>query len=132
MSLGKFIIIVLIGTLLSCAAFIIVLTQMNPDSSRFVTVTAFSVSLGFAVAGILSLAGFGVRAWLGRQPVLFRALQTSVRQGVLVAVFLEVLLVLQAMRWLAWWNALPLSLFFILLEAFFLAQEGADRQTRNA
>jgi hypothetical protein len=64
--------------------------------------------------------------------VLFRALQTSVRQGVLVAVFLEVLLVLQAMRWLAWWNALPLSLFFILLEAFFLAQEGSDRQTRNA
>jgi hypothetical protein len=132
MSLGKFIIIVLIGTLLSCAAFIIVLTQMNPDSSRFVTVTAFSVSLGFATAGILSLLGFGVRVWLGRQPVLFRALQTSVRQGVLVAVFLEVLLVLQAMRWLAWWNALPLSLFFILLEAFFLAQEGTDRQTRNA
>jgi hypothetical protein len=130
MSLGKFLIIVALGTLLSWIAWAIVLTQMNPDSSRFVTVTLFSVTLGFGVAGTLALAGFGVRAWMGRQPVLFRALQTSVRQAVLVAVFFEILLALQAMRWFAWWNALPLSLFFVLLEAFFLSQENTDRQTR--
>ncbi len=131
MSLKSYLILFVVATLLSWVAWVIVLTQMNPDSSRTVTVSAFAVSLGFAVAGSVSLLGFGLRAWFGKDPVLFRVLRTSVRQGVVVAVLLEGLLVLQAMRWFAWWNVVPLALFFILLEGFFLAQESTlERQTR--
>lgn len=131
MSLKNYLIFFIVATLLSWVAWVIVLTQMNPDSGRTVTVSAFAVSLGFAVAGTVSLLGFGLRAWFGKDPVLFRVLRTSVRQGVVVAVLLECLLVLQAMRWFAWWNVLPLALFFVLLEGFFLAQEStAERQTR--
>ncbi|MEK7569884.1 MAG: hypothetical protein AAB515_00350 [Patescibacteria group bacterium] len=131
MSLKSYLILFVVATLLSWVAWVIVLTQMNPDSGRTVTVSAFAVSLGFAVAGTVSLLGFGLRAWFGKDPVLFRVLRTSVRQGVVVAVLLECLLVLQAMRWFAWWNVVPLALFFILLEGFFLAQESTtERQTR--
>ncbi|MFA6042053.1 MAG: hypothetical protein WCV85_01960 [Patescibacteria group bacterium] len=131
MSLQKYLLFFCLATLFSWLAWLIVLTQLNPDVNRSITVMAFSLSLGFAVAGTVTLFGFGVRAWFGKNVVLFRALQTSVRQGVIVAVFVEALLVLQAMRWFAWWNAVPLTLFFILLEAFFLAQENAgERQTR--
>lgn len=131
MSLKSYLILFVVATLLSWVAWVIVFTQMNPDSGRTVTVSAFAVSLGFAVAGTVSLLGFGLRAWFGKDPVLFRVLRTSVRQGVVVAVLLECLLVLQAMRWFAWWNVVPLALFFVLLEGFFLAQEStAERQTR--
>lgn len=131
MSLKNYLILFAVGTLLSWGAWAIVLTQMNPDVNRAVTVTAFAMSLGFAVAGTFALAGFGVRALFGKDPVLFRVLRTSVRQGVVVAMLLEGLLVLQAMRWFAWWNVLPLVLFFILLEGFFLSQEALrERQTR--
>ncbi len=131
MSLKNYLILFAIGTLLSWAAWAIVLTQMNPDVNRAVTVTAFAVSLGFAVAGTFALVGFGVRALFGRDPVLFRVLRTSVRQGVVIATLLEGLLVLQAMRWFAWWNVVPLVIFFVLLEGFFLSQESLhERQTR--
>jgi len=131
MSLKNYLILFAVGTLLSWGAWAIVLTQMNPDVNRAVTVTAFAVSLGFAVAGTFAFVGFGVRALFGKDPVLFRVLRTSVRQGVVVAVLLEGLLVLQAMRWFAWWNVVPLVVFFILLEGFFLSQEELrERQTR--
>ncbi len=131
MSLKTYLILFGTGTLLSWAAWAIVLTQMDPNVSTSVSVTAFAVTLGFAVAGTIALLGFGVRAFFGKDPVLFRVLRTSVRQGVVVAVLLEGLLVLQAMRWFAWWNVVPLALFFILLEGFFLAQDQAhERQNR--
>ncbi len=131
MSLKNYLILFAVGTLLSWGAWVIVLTQMNPDVNRAVTVTAFAMSLGFAVAGTFAFGGFGVRAMFGKDPVLFRVLRTSVRQGVVVAVLLEGLLVLQAMRWFAWWNVVPLVIFFILLEGFFLSQDALrERQTR--
>ncbi|RJO58981.1 hypothetical protein C4546_04080 [Candidatus Parcubacteria bacterium] len=131
MSLKKYLIIFTSATLISWGAWAIVFTQLNPETNRLVSVTAFAVSLGFAVAGTLSLLGFAVRAWFGRDPVLFRVLRVATRQGVIVAVFMEALLALQAMRWLAWWNVVPLGLFFTLLEGFFLAQDNVlERQTR--
>ncbi|MDP2790077.1 MAG: hypothetical protein Q8O51_03035 [bacterium] len=131
MSLKNYLVLFAVGTLLSWGAWVIVLTQMSPDVNRAMTVTAFAVSFGFAVAGTFAIAGFGVRAMFGNDPVLFRVLRTSVRQGVVVAVLLEGLLVLQAMRWFAWWNVAPLVIFFILLEGFFLSQEALrERQTR--
>ncbi len=131
MSLKNYLILFGIATAVSWAAWAITLTQLNPDVNRTVAVTVFAVSLGFAVAGTFSLLGFGVRALFGKDPVLFRVLRTSVRQGVIVAVLLECLLVLQAMRWFAWWNVLPLVFFFALLEGFFLSQDSIrERQTR--
>ncbi|MFA6587488.1 MAG: hypothetical protein WCT08_00295 [Patescibacteria group bacterium] len=131
MSLKSYLIIFTIATLIFWAAWAIVFTQLNPDSNQIVTVTAFAVTLGFAAAGTFSLFGFAVRALFGKDPVLFRVLRTSTRQGVVTAIFLEALLVLQTVRWLAWWNVIPLALFFILMEGFFLAQDSTvERQTR--
>ena len=131
MSLKNYLIIFSLATLIFWAAWVVVFTQLNPESNRMVTVTAFVVTLGFAVAGTLSLIGFGVRALFGKDPVLFRVLRVSTRQAAVATVFMEALLVLQVLRWLAWWNALPLALFFILLEGFALSQDSvAERQTR--
>jgi len=131
MSLKNYLIIFSIATLIFWAAWLVVFMQLNPESNRMVTVTTFSITLGFAVAGTLSLFGFGVRALFGKDPVLFRVLRTSTRQGVVTAIFMEALLVLRVLRWLAWWNVVPLALFFVLLEGFFLTQDStAERQTR--
>ena len=131
MSLKNYLILFGIGTLLSWAAWVIVLTQMDPAVNTTMSVMAFAVTLGFAVAGTFALLSFAIRAFFSKDPVLFRVLRTSVRQGVVVAVLLECLLVLQTMRWFAWWNTVPLALFFILLEGFFLAQDQSrERQTR--
>lgn len=106
-----------IGTLLSVAAFTSVLWFVDPFTSGLVGLVSFFFTLFFALCSLLTLGGIYVRKKFS--PGMFtEQLRNSFRQAFLLALLVIGLIVLQIFNLLFWWVGLTLILFIITLEIF--------------
>lgn len=119
----SFVISVIIATLLSWAAWVVVINRLGPYSNdRMLALVLFFVSFFFAITGTLTLIGYGLRVYFHRNEIFFSHIGTSLRQGILLAVFVCFCLLFQMYRVFTWWNAGLLFLSLALIEVFFLSR----------
>ncbi len=123
MSLSSFLFGMGFGTVLGWIAWLIVLFQIDPETSGILGKIFFYLTLFVAVTGTASLLGFAARVFVLKVSVMFTHLAISLRQGVWFGLITVIALFLQAMELFGIWNIVILALIFGALEIFFLSKE---------
>lgn len=122
MSLRKYLITMLLTTLVCWVAFATVLFKIDPHAGGTIGFTLFYIALFFALWGTLSLLGFLVRYFLKRQVVPYMHIGISLRQAFWFATIIVLSLILVAEELFVWWMGLILITGCTVLEGFFLAR----------
>ena len=110
-------------TLLSIAAFVLVLKFVDPDSTGIVGKVLFYASLFFTLSGILNLFLLWLRKKLMNSDTAASNIGLSFRQGNLLALFAIGLLIMQSFRVLVWWDGLLLLAGVFIVELYFASRE---------
>lgn len=121
----------LIGTILTAigatAIWLLIINWVHPNEAGLPGYSLFFLSLFLAVAAWAALLGYGVRTLLQPRQLAAYKVRPSLRQGLWIAAFLNMLLFLQKNRLLRWWLAVILIVFFIAFELIFLGYDKVDR-----
>lgn len=128
MSLVRFLVVLAIGSLLSWAAWVMVLLSLDPVSGGFVVLALFYVSGSLALIGTLTLGGFFLRYWLERDKIPFEQISTALRQAAILTFATVIGLLLQAGRLLNIWSLVALIIITFVTEFFFLAGQSRRPQ----
>lgn len=123
MSLTKYLTVMAISNAGLWVAWALVVFNLDPKESGTIGLMLFYASLLLALAGTLALVGFGIRAVAFRATPLFRHLGVAHRQAFLLATMAVGALMLQALRWLAWWNGLLLVVIASGIEYLFVSRQ---------
>jgi hypothetical protein len=121
MRLRAFLILILVGTVLAWASWLIALFKIDPIGSGALGIGLFVILFLLGLFGVFFFAGFGVRRLLFRRQTLFSKLNTSLRQGGFFTALVALWAILQSQRLVRWWNLVLLVLLFATLEFFFVS-----------
>src|SRR3989344_7993674 len=94
-----------------------ILNFTDPYSASWIVFVFFYLSLFLLSFSALTLFAFGLKRWLWPK-IYLSDLSGSLRQGLLLAIFITFTIILQLNGILLWWLELSLILFVILLEIF--------------
>ena len=115
-------------TLLATAAVVLLVLYTSPYRNQdlqdkiFINIVFLHVSLFLALSGIFSLVLFWLRRKASGNEVLSAHLGVSFRQGLLLSLCVNALLMLQSMRVLTWWDGLLAAGAVLMVELYFLAR----------
>ncbi len=123
MSLTKYLITMFLGTMISFAAWIYVLLNVDPTKTNVLGFAFFYISLGLALTGLFSLIGFGTRKIFMKKELDFRHVYVSFRQAVFISFILVVVLLLESNNLFTWLNVILLITALTALD-FFLVSKG--------
>jgi hypothetical protein len=123
MTLTRYLVFLLISTLICWASWLLVVFRINPTSSGQWGLFFFYLTMFFALAGTSALVGFWVRAKLYKNEVPYRLVAVSFRQGLLMSGVATACAWLQAQRLLAWWTLALVALVAAGIEAFVRASK---------
>ncbi len=98
-----------------------VITQLDPEQAGTVGFILFFLSLFTAVASAASLVGYGLRRILMRRQFPAYTARTSLRQALIVGVFVVLVFFLQLLRLYRWWLALAIIALLVCVEVVFLS-----------
>jgi len=121
MTLRQYLILMTFCTVLSWAAWGLVVIFVSPTDSGPAGLTFFYASLGLALLGTNAIIGLLVRAKFNRLELVSRLAATSFRQGVWFSTAIICVLILQEFRILTWWIMFGIVLALVTLEFFFLS-----------
>ena len=121
----------ILGTLISIAAFFITVVFINPQTTNLLGLFFFYTSFFLSMLGIFSVAGFFFRVLFFRHEIHIQKVRLAFRQAFWLSLLLVIALLLQSSRILAWWNILILLLAFSIFESMFLLG-GAKKTHRTA
>ncbi len=107
-------------TLLSLVALGAVIFYVDPESSGIFGIVIFYVTIFFALSGIFNLFLLFIRKKLLGKELVSVNVGLSFRQGLLLAIFCFIILILQSYHLLVWWNALLALAGIFLVEFYFL------------
>lgn len=123
MTLKSYILGMKIGALLTFAAWVMVVVNVDPAETGLAGKILFFGSL------FLFLSGFFILflTWLRKKSssageIGFIYLSASFRQGILLALLLTILTVMQGMRVLVWWDGALATAGIFLIELYFLSR----------
>lgn len=122
MTLQRYLILIIAGTVLSYAMLATVLFLFNPFTSGVLGIFAFYVSAGLATTGTLAVIGLVSRVLFTRNTVMFKMVLDSFRQAILFSILLLASLTLFKYQLFTWVNALLLVLMLTLLESYFITR----------
>lgn len=112
-----------ISTLLALAAWIFVVFYIDPEEAGIIGRVFFYTSLFLFLAGFLVSFFVWLRKKFVGEDVAVETIGLSFRQGVLLAIFLVVVAILQGIGYLIWWNALLTLAGIFLVELYFISKE---------
>lgn len=115
--------IILISTIAAWAVWFFVLSFVNPFTSGFIGLVFFYWSLSIAIIGTVLLLGMYVRIMWKRRRIQEHAFFDSLRQGIMAAATVFLLLVFMSQGLLTWWNFLVLLVGLSFLELFFAVSQ---------
>ncbi len=111
-----------IGTVISFAAFCAVIFLTDPLDIGNIAFILFYLTFFLTVSGLSVL----ILTWLwhkmARDMLTLGEIGMAVRQGILIGVFATVLVGMQQMRILLWWDALIVLGIVFLIELYFLTR----------
>lgn len=113
-----------LSVVITLAALILVLRQIDPEKSGVVGQLFFYVSAFLFFAALLILFFTWLRRkFCGSDENAFVYLGMSFRQGVFMSLLVVGLLILQQYRVLVWWDGLLLAAGIFLIELYFLTRK---------
>ena len=119
MSLKRYLLLMLLATILCWLAFAVVIIYINPQETGFIGFLLFYISLFLALVGTFALIGFFIRIWLVTQPI-FRQVIIAFRQAIWFACLVVFCLILQSQELLTWWTTVLFIALLAFIESFFL------------
>ena len=108
--------------LVALGAFISLIVYADPETSGVAGKLAFYLTLGLVLSGCLSLVMLFVRRKTLGDSVAAQNTSLSLRQGMLLAILVITLLILQSFRMLVWWDGLLVVAGIFLVELYFLSK----------
>lgn len=108
------------GAIISWAIVTLVVTWVDPQEAGLVGMALFFLSLFFAIASSSALAGYGLRRIAFPERLAPYRVRPSLRQGILLGLFFDILLFLQLQDLIRWWISVILILICICLEFVFV------------
>ena len=126
MTLRSYLIIMAITTLVCWAAFIFILSTVNPQITNWLGFSLFYLALFLALSGSAAIIGFLIRFVGLRRELAFYSVKTAFRQSFLFAFLIIAILFLLAHNLFTWLNLFLLVIGLSLLE-FFLINYGSRR-----
>jgi hypothetical protein len=123
MTLKSYLLGMKIGAVLAFSAWLLILTNFDPiESGMFGKILFYgSLLLSLSAIFILILTWLRKKATVGEE-IAFAYVGASFRQGVLLALLTVILLILQSMRVLVWWDGLLVTAGVFLMELYFLTR----------
>ena len=109
-------------TLISLASLGAVICFVDPTSSGVIGTALFYLAIFFSLAGIFNLFLMSLRRRFIGDELAAENVGISFRQGVLLAILIIGILILQSYHVLIWWDAILVAGGVFLVEVFFLSQ----------
>lgn len=110
-----------IGAILVFAAWILVLLNVDPAESAIAGKLLFYGSFFLFLSAVFILFFTWIRKKAARsEEIAFAQLGASFRQGILLAFLVIILLFMQSLRVLVWWDGLLVVAGIFLIELYFL------------
>ena len=109
--------------LFSFIAWACIINFVDPEATGVAGKTLFYIAALFALSSLFNL----ILLWIRKKAIGKEAAALNVglsfRQGILLAVFVVGLLILQSLRILVWWDGLLLLAAIFLIELYFLNKQ---------
>lgn len=121
MTIRSFLVGIAISTLICFIAWFAVIALSNPGDAGIGGLFLFYFSLFLWLSGFLVLAGFYSRTFFSPKKIPFNVLSNSLRQAIIFALAVVILLVLKSMEMLNAINVILLVIFVIFTEGYFLS-----------
>lgn len=119
MTVKKIIALLCLGFLLALGSIFLIIFSTDPLNSGIIIFVGLYLGLMIAITTKATILGLIFRhQQLDTEPKLNLALKSSIRQGLILATFAVIFLVLLTNNWLAWWKLLILVILAILSEIF--------------
>lgn len=113
----------LLSTLISFAAWSLVLQNVDPTSAHLWGFLLFYFTLFFALTSLFSLLGFYLRRRIFEDRTEFKQVEIAFRQAMFLAVTFVGLLILQGARRLDIYSAFLFVVFVVVMEFYFLIKK---------
>ncbi len=122
----------IIGSILSLFAWIVVLLFINPTESGPVLMLLFYFSLGLTVLGFFTIFGFTIRKFSSKKEPVFGQVIVSFRQALWISIVVVVSLFLQSKGLLNWINEILFILALALIEFFCLSTKSNEIESKRS
>ncbi|HRY82353.1 MAG TPA: hypothetical protein P5232_01415 [Candidatus Moranbacteria bacterium] len=109
-------------TLFSLLALGAVIIFVDPEGSGAIGIFLFYLATFFVLSGIFNLFLLFVRRKLLGSELAAKNIELSFRQGMLIAIMILGIMILQSFRVLIWWDALLVVAGVFLIELYFLSR----------
>lgn len=126
MSLRSFVITLILASILAWGSYALVVTTIDPTDGGWFAIPAFYLTLGVALLGTFSLIGIAIRSLMSGDEPIYRRVLASLRQSTWYTVLIVILLVLQHLKLLRWWNVGILIVALLVLEYTVLVRQSHD------
>lgn len=121
MNLKQLILIALSATSIFWLSWVLVIMEVDPDSSGWTGQLIFYGSLFFSLLGSFFLSVLLYRRITNKTDLEYKIVSASFRQSFFFALIVIGALYLQSQRFLTWWNIIILVLGIAILEYFFIS-----------
>lgn len=128
MSVRLFIIGALLTALAAWGMWLMIIMWLDPIEAGLYGYLLFFLTLFLGIASVMALVGYVLRRLLVPAQLPAYRVRYSIRQGILLGLFTDLLLFLQRLRLIRWWLVLLLTVVFICTEFFFLSYDHASRR----
>lgn len=109
----------------------LIINFLDPQRAGGIGFFLFFLSLFLAVASTTSLIGYAFRRIITPEQLATYAVRPALRQGIMLGIFLDLLLILQLVRLYKWWLAVITIILFITTELIFLSYGQATKRTTH-
>ena len=110
------------STFLALVAWVLVIFHTDPETGGVSAKFIFYFTLFLLLSGVFILMLSFLRRKFGKNGVVLSDLGMSFREGMLLSLLVVILLVLQSLRFLAWWDGLLAVAGIFLIELYFLTK----------
>lgn len=115
----------------SWAIWALIIYYLDPQRAGGIGFFLFFLSLFLAVASTAALIGYAFRRFIVQEQLATYAVRPALRQGIMLGIFLDLLLIFQLVRLYKWWLAVIAIILFITTELMFLSYGQAARRTTH-
>jgi hypothetical protein len=129
MTLRTYLALMITATLAAWLAFGIVVLTVNPETTNWIGIGLFYITLLIALTGTGSVIGFVVRFLFLKRELIVRSVLVAFRQGFLVAILVTIILFLASHHILNTLNIILLILGLSALEFLLLSFESDHSET---
>lgn len=131
MTVRLFLLGALIISIAAWGIWLLIINWINPQEAGWTGYALFFLSIFLAVAATCALLGYIIRRLIQPAQMAAYRVKPSLRQGILLGLFLDILLFLQLQRLLRWWITVILLVLFLSVELLFLTYERNIRNYRS-